>query len=249
MHSVSNGAATQSDPTLISGDFAGLSATFSPEGFLIPVPQHLVPEALLEWGQAPSCLEVIVSEQILADERTIERQTVTVYPAVGCGVDNLDTSKVIECIRWDSKASSDAAIAMDYEISDKKVRTETIFALPNNHRLRLILDLINQQVQSPIRVNLERRTSTTSTRGTISDGGGLDGRTVSRLLGDELNSGTQFSDEVVEQVNDGTIRLPRGISFALNGDSLTIRHENQSIMRSYRKDGSVAIDIQRKFSV
>ena len=38
-------------PILIGGDFCGLSATFDLDGKLIPVPENLVPESLLEWGQ------------------------------------------------------------------------------------------------------------------------------------------------------------------------------------------------------
>ena len=67
------------------------------------------------------------------------------------------------------EASLASIIAMDYPLNnDKKTtttRTETIFARPNNHRLRIILDhwrMVDRQmimIQSPIRVNLERRTS------------------------------------------------------------------------------------------
>ena len=52
--------------SLMGGDYAGLSATFSAiTGELIPVPEYLVPKVLLEWGQGPSCLEVIVSEDVV----------------------------------------------------------------------------------------------------------------------------------------------------------------------------------------
>jgi hypothetical protein len=87
-------------PKLVTGgDFAGLSATFSPTtGALVPIPEYLVPKELLEWGQAPSSLEIIVSEDINEagdneDKTAWLRQTVTAFPAVGCGVDNLHTQK------------------------------------------------------------------------------------------------------------------------------------------------------------
>ena len=239
IHSAKEEASHDKENVLVSGVFAGLTATFTPKGSLIPVPEYLVPKELLEWGQAPSCLEVIVSEDV--QETTIERQTVSIYPAIGCAVDNLHTSKAKESVPWAKKASIDNAIAMDYGISKETTRTETIFALPNDHRYRITIDLFNRLIQSPIRVNLERRTSTDYSKGTIADGGGLDGRTVSRLLGEELNSSNRFSDEVVSQMDDGDIHLPRGLSFAFNGDSLTIKHENLCITRTYKDDGSVEI--------
>jgi hypothetical protein len=224
----------------LSGDFCGHAATFTPTGRLIPVPEQLVPKALLEWGQQPSCLEVIVSETPL--QGTLERHTVTVYPSAGCGVDNLDTARTSETIAWTQRASSDAVTAMDYPWNSGSTRTETTFALPNQHRLRFILDIKLGHIQSPLRLYLERQTLTESTRGTIADGGGLDGRTVSRLLGDELK--TKFSDEVVEQANDGVVRLPRGLTFTWDGrSSLIIQYENQKIQRLYKDDGSVEIEV------
>ena len=110
------------------GDYAGQSATFSPiTGKIIPVPEHYVPESMVEWGQIPSCLEVIVSEDLMQDvneddddysnsnssnssnsssssssssssKMTLQRNTVQVMPEVGCGLDNLDTMKVQENI-------------------------------------------------------------------------------------------------------------------------------------------------------
>ena len=49
-------------------------------------------------------------------------------------------------------------------------------------------------IQSPIRAVLDRQTSLTSTSGTRADGGGLDGRTVSTLLGDRLRSAKTFAE-------------------------------------------------------
>jgi hypothetical protein len=105
---------------LYGGDHAGLSATFDlRSGKLLAVPDYLVPEALLEWGQAPSALEVLVSEDfnndaIIMDKQddqtsnnnirsnspllqssccSFQRHTVAIMPAVGCGVDNLQVEK------------------------------------------------------------------------------------------------------------------------------------------------------------
>ena len=62
--SLVKGATEQSIGQLpLGGDFAGLAATFNPgDGTFIPIPEHLIPESLLEWGQEPKCLEVLVSE-------------------------------------------------------------------------------------------------------------------------------------------------------------------------------------------
>lgn len=77
------------------GDHAGHSATFSSKtGALIPVPEHLVPESMIEWGDIPSYLEVLVSEDFL--EEKMERTTITVLPEVGCGIDNLETTKKVD---------------------------------------------------------------------------------------------------------------------------------------------------------
>jgi hypothetical protein len=86
-------------PRLVTGgDFAGFSATFVPTtGSLVPIPEYVVPKELLEWGQEPSSLETIVSEDMNIDvddtdmRKAWSRQTVTVFPAVGCGIDNLHT--------------------------------------------------------------------------------------------------------------------------------------------------------------
>ena len=76
------------------GDYAGHSATYNKvTGDLIPVPDYMVPESMIEWGAVPGCLEVITSEIISRDSADLDRFTVSVMPEVGCGVDNLDTTK------------------------------------------------------------------------------------------------------------------------------------------------------------
>ena len=43
------------DDDVLGGDWAGLSATFDPaSGALVPVPEHLVPASMVEWGDVPS---------------------------------------------------------------------------------------------------------------------------------------------------------------------------------------------------
>ena len=100
--SMTNSAVPRTSTTLASigggGDYAGLSSTFSSKtGELIPVPEHLVPESMIEWGEIPNYLEVLVSEDVSPEKNgKMERTTITVLPEVGCGIDNLETTKKVE---------------------------------------------------------------------------------------------------------------------------------------------------------
>lgn len=85
---------------ILGGDYAGLSATFSSKtGELVPVPEHLVPESMIEWGEIPSSLETLSSEDWIGDgddtesAKELERITISVLPEVGCGIDNLEVTK------------------------------------------------------------------------------------------------------------------------------------------------------------
>ena len=94
-------------------------------------------------------------------------------------------------------------IGLQYPIGDDELRLETIFGLDDDDglvsRIRVAIDVIpsheNFAIQTPMVITLERRTSSISSGGTISNGGGLDGRTVSMLLGEQLRSSKTFVDE------------------------------------------------------
>ncbi len=61
---------------MLGGDYAGLAATFSSKsGELIPVPHHLIPSSMVEWGDIPSCLEVLTSEDWNVDNDVVENGT------------------------------------------------------------------------------------------------------------------------------------------------------------------------------
>ena len=61
---------------MMGGDFAGYVGKFSPsDGALIPLPLYLVPEDLREWGQEPSSLEILVSEETTKSEDDDEEDT------------------------------------------------------------------------------------------------------------------------------------------------------------------------------
>jgi len=255
--SVSTASSNSNKEPLLGGDFAGLAATFSPiDGSLIDIPIHLIPEAMLEWGQEPKCLEILVSEDF-ANNQELQRTTLTVLPETGCGIDNLDTQKSKDTIELSSADNSDNknVIALQYSTTsrDDNLRMETIFGIDDTYRMRVVLDLIpNDEVfaiQSPMLVTKERRTSMTSTSGTRADGGGLDGRTVSQLLGDELRRTPTFAEETPSQVSEerNSIRyvyLPHGITLAYGWTP-----EDEWVLQVGKEANGVRRVVARKFVV
>ena len=195
-------AASTSSGNVLGGDFAGLAATFSPgDGTLIPIPEYLVPRSLIEWGQEPKCLEVLVSEDFSKTATfSLTRNTITVLPDTGCSIDNLETVKVTDEIDLSSLYEEiPKVVGLQYSTSEDELRVETIFGLEDGHRIRVAIDLIPSDsvfaIQSPMVLVLERRTSASSSGGTIADGGGLDGRTVSILLGEKLRKSKTFAEQ------------------------------------------------------
>lgn len=119
-----NDAFASFESDILGGDYAGLTATFSSNnGELVPVPEHLVPESMIEWGEIPSSFETLSSEDCIVRDsdgddgchghgadggdvgdsggadsargltKELERMTITVLPEVGCGIDNLEVTK------------------------------------------------------------------------------------------------------------------------------------------------------------
>eukprot|EP00980_Cylindrotheca_fusiformis_P010231 scaffold2271_cov130-Cylindrotheca_fusiformis.AAC.26 len=163
---------------IVGGDYAGLAATFNAkDGSFVPIPAHFIPADLLEWGQEPRCLEKLVSEDLTENiDSKMERTIVDVLPSTGCGVDNLESMKTFYEINLNSM-ESDAdgkVVGLQYPDGDNSFRLEAIFGLENNHRMR---------------------TGEKASGGTWADGGGLDGRTVSQLLGPELTKVKTFVDD------------------------------------------------------
>lgn len=83
----------------MGGDFLGLSATFHPQtGALIPIPEYMIPKSLVQWGQAPTSLQVFASEDIDPNDGSspqhLRRQTWTMYPETDCGMENIQTHRV-----------------------------------------------------------------------------------------------------------------------------------------------------------
>ena len=195
-------ATAEANGVAMGGDFAGLAATFNPgDGSFIPIPVHLIPDSLIEWGQEPKCLEILVSEES-SDGKTMTRHTISVLPDTGCSIDNLETTKVDDTIDLSSKFGRGTNIVgLQYEVGKNKnaLRLETVFGMLDGYRMRVLLDVVPSAstfvVQSPMVLALERRTNVVSSSGTIADGGGLDGRTVSMLLGDYLRQSSTFVDQ------------------------------------------------------
>ena len=194
------------------------------EGTLIEIPDHLIPESLKEWGQEPKCLEVLVSEDFTKDNSALIRHTVTVLPDTGCGVDNLETVKVSDDIDLSSQAGENSnLVALQYSTADEELRVETIFGLDDGYRMRVVMDMYPSDpvfvIKSPMALIFERRTSASSSGGTIADGGGLDGRTVSMLLGKRLRQSPTFAEEEPNDVSFASegmqfVSLPGNISIA-----------------------------------
>jgi hypothetical protein len=233
------------------GDFAGLTANFQwPSGNLIGIPLHLVPKELLEWGQVPTCLEVLTSEGP-ADESsdsgttrigrsssgTTARSTVTILPSTGCAVDNMETTtsnikRFESCLVLpaQSPTTNDEAWpvrAVSYwptnHSNRRRIVVEATFPIghtagvggtsegldreEDGHRIRMSVPLElgtsdgspTVQPVSPISITCERMVLQGSGWGAMTDGGGLDGQTVSRLLGPFLR---QSYDAFAQSRND-----------------------------------------------
>jgi hypothetical protein len=229
---------TQLPPLVTTGgDFAGFSGTFvATTGQLQPIPEYLVPKELLEWGQEPSALEIIVSEESHDDSDTDiaaldcptwSRQTVTVLPAVGCAVDNMSTQKqeqtwqtvhrteaaqvAVQVVNSGGGAVKPAATAatasttwaMEASFGWNPQQEDSESVDSSSHRVSMQVTATVQDVphdfdanvvlKSPVLVRLERQTNVTSSRGTIADGGGLDGRRVLGLLGESMRRHSGFA--------------------------------------------------------
>ena len=144
----------------LGGDYAGLSATFNPcNGKYIPIPDRLVPNELIQWGQEPKCLQILVSEDLYVtsdhkhkdgkDEESneqatttttlemLKRTTTSILPAIGCDLDNHQTIKSTEKIDLLKQnaiidTGSSDVIGLQYHTpgDDKNsIRLETIFKL------------------------------------------------------------------------------------------------------------------------
>ena len=79
--------------TLMGGDHAGIWVDLDLDGKVIPVPSHMVPESMKEWGQEPEIWEILTSEDNIIEDAIYNRHTIKILPETGCSVDNMETSK------------------------------------------------------------------------------------------------------------------------------------------------------------
>ncbi len=258
--------------SLLGGDFAGMSATFnSKTGSLVRVPEHFVPPAMVEWGQIPSALEVITSEEEPRTEGTFNRWTITVLPEVGCGIDNLDTMKKEE--EWISlgidqdKDQNDNVLIFEQISPQKNRRSEICFSSglrtskdndeDNNEdrlfsqRIRIGFEvLMPASLGSLITIVEERKVRDDHSGGTIADGGGLDGRTVSNLVGVE-NSNKPFSEQspnLDAAMINGLWSSSNEISIGEDGDEVKTLFLPRNILVRYKQysesdDDALALEI------
>lgn len=191
---------------------------------VIPVPDHFVPDAMVEWGQVPNTLEVLTSE-IMAhniEENSIEitRCEIQVMPEVGCGLDNLDTiiKRSSSLVPDGNYLSFDDGSLVYMEVNNSRVSNDNepsiqlVFILNDDNncdvdeedecRLRVTLHILPASrkiaAKSPSVIR-ERKINSVSTDGDIAKGGGLDARTVSRLIG--LNGRPVFVDEPTPDIS------------------------------------------------
>jgi hypothetical protein len=129
--------------------------------------------------------------------------------------DNIDLSTL-----WGEDSD---VVALQYSTSDEEFWVETIFGLENGYQMGVAIDLVPHEtvfvIQSHMVLVLEYRTSASSSGGTLADGGGLDGWTVSILFGERLRKGVAFAQqEPLEELNDSQgvqfVSLPRNVSIA-----------------------------------
>lgn len=238
----------------LGGDFAGLASTFNPgDGSFIPIPEHLIPEALITWGQEPKCLQMLVSEELKSN--VLERSTITILPDARSSIDNLETTKVQDYVNLSSQWGENTnVVGLQYQIDDNgTLRLETIFGLDNGHRMRVAIDLIPSDtvfaVESPMVITKERRTSSISSSGVIADGGGLNGRIVSLLLGEELRNPKTFAEEMplggsFESNGIKQISFPGGVSIAYGW----LTNDNEWVLQVGQIYNGVRRVVSRQFS-
>ena len=158
-------------------------------------------------------------------------------------------------------------VGLQYSVGDDEIRLETIFELDGGggYRMRVAVDLKipshdTVAIQTPMVLTFERRTSSVSSGGTISDGGGLDGRTVSMLLGERLRSSKTFADELPTSENYEVnaikhVNFPGNISIAygwLTEDDwvLQVGHVQNGMRRvvsrqfTVKENGELDFDVQ-----
>jgi len=175
---------------------------------------------MLEWGEIPSSLETLTSEDItLNDENvTLERTTITVLPEVGCGIDNLEVTKKstkfeatnTRSYNWHQNTHPEReVVVLDCQMGQSSLDIETIFHVDSEIdeeddemsrrtkriRLSLSLDVSKQKptISNLINLQIERQISNTSSQGTA-------------WTGPKYNSGGLDMGTVVKNIGNDIMR-------------------------------------------
>jgi hypothetical protein len=190
----------------------------------------------LEWGQVPSCLEVLTSETIDT------RQTITIYPATGCAVDNMETRKTVQLLNNATVKSLRDIRVLHFIVDQVNHQIEASFAFPDNHRARMMIPLVVQSynnvaalsIGKPITIVLDRLVIPHSILETVANNGGLDGQSVSRMLGEFLKTQRTFAEDKVNRSLTEIVCFPGNFTLASNncdGLFLEIGHVAEGMHR------------------
>lgn len=226
-----------SPPNVVSeGNYAGLLASFHPKtGALVPLPDYYIPDALKEWGQIPTTLEVLTS----SFERVDRLQTI-VLPETGCGIDNLETIMGTYSLQPMRQTVNDDPMALGYLVTGPKDIEATYFEAAFPHllpddtsgsifRCRVAVPIENSS--KPINMIIERRVEEVKNNLKIADttGGGLDGQSVARWLGKSLNSASwrAFAENSPRNDDPASLSLPLGVRVERQNQMLTISKQNR----------------------
>lgn len=234
------------------GNYAGHKVSFCPRtGELLPLPGHYVPEALKEWGQIPTSLEVLTSEE----EATQQRLETVVLPDTGCGIDNLETIMTKQTLQPTNRLESQASqkVALGFLVTGPSDTKSTYFEAAFPHTLedevshgsfRCRVAVAIESGSKPITMVIERLVEEMQEKVMIADtrGGGLDGQSVGRWLGRKLNSARWrgFAESCHPNNDPSSLSLPLGVQ---------IDRQDQYLVISKEGGGSVSIALDSVGSI
>lgn len=134
--------------SLLGGQYAGYLVEFlaSENGVsIVSIHDRLVPDELIQWGQVPKSWELLLSEEIENESNSetsscLRRETTTILPGVGCGLDSLETIRTTENFLFNT----------DQIEGNRAMRDPTLSAWYIEHNKILAIDTLRQSVQDTI---------------------------------------------------------------------------------------------------
>jgi hypothetical protein len=219
-------------------NYAGLLASFDAStGVLVPLPDYYIPSALKEWGQVPTVLETLTSSSEGLVTGNHSRLQTIVLPETGCGIDNLETimaKESIQSLACQRGGLSDSLAAL---VTSSKASTveyfEAVFphqisedVKNSKYRCRVAVPVVSDS--KPIKMVIERLVDDDESGNKIiadTNGGGLDGQSVARWLGSQLNSGKwrAFAEGTRPSLGSkASLSLPLGVTVNKEARFLTI---------------------------